>query len=159
MKLALVPGSFDPITVGHLNIIERASAMFERVYVTAFINDAKLSRFDFEARLEMMRAACSHLDNVICDTDSGMLTDYCRDKGISVVVKGVRNSQDLEYEMQMAHFNRERYPQLDTVLLCADPGNEGISSTALYDLINSGGDYEKYVPENALPIIKRLAGH
>ena len=156
MRLALVPGSFDPITKGHLNIIERASVLFDKVYVTVFINAQKTPRFDIADRLEMIDAACSHLDNIIVDSDSGMLADYCKEKGIHAVVKGARNSVDFEYETQMAHFNRERNPELDTVILCAEAGLEDISSTALYNLIKSGKSYEKYVPEGSLPILSRL---
>lgn len=156
MKKALVPGSFDPITVGHMNIIERACRMYDVVYVTVFINAAKTPRFDTSSRLEMVKAACAHLDNVICDSDDGMLADYCGDKGITAVVKGVRNSRDFEYEVEMAHYNRERNPGLDTVLLAADPGLEDISSTALCSLIKSGGDFGKYIPGPALPILEEL---
>ncbi len=156
MRSALVPGSFDPITKGHVNIIKRAAAMFDKIYVTAFINAAKTPRFDISDRLEMMRAACAHLDNVVCDTDSGMLADYCKDKGICTVVKGARNSADYEYEVKMAQFNRERNPDLDTVILPAEKGYEDISSTALYELIKSGGDYKRFLPDEAAEIIVKL---
>ena len=156
MKTALVPGSFDPPTAGHLNIIKRAAAMFDKVYVTIFINTDKTPRFDLSERFEMLVAACKGLDNVMCDTDSGMLADYCKDRGIKTVVKGARNAADFEYEVKMAHFNRERNPELDTVILPAEAGLEGISSTALYEKIKSGEDYGKFLPENVAEIINNL---
>ncbi len=156
MKTALVSGSFDPLTVGHLNIIQRASVMFDKVYVTVFINADKTPRFDVSARLEMLRVACKHLDNVICDTNDGMLADYCKEKGIQTVVKGARNAADFEYEVKMAHFNRERNPELDTVILPAEAGLEYISSTALYERIKSGEDLGKYLPDGVADIIKKL---
>lgn len=156
MRTALVPGSFDPPTVGHLNIIERASAMFDKVYVTVFINADKTPRFDVTARLEMLKAACKHLDNVICDTNDGMLADYCKNKGIQTVVKGARNAADFEYEAKMAHINRGINPELDTVILPAESALEQISSTLLYEMIKSGENFEKYLPDGVADIIKRV---
>lgn len=156
MTVALVPGSFDPITNGHLNIIKRACAMFDKVYVTVFINAQKTSRFPLEKRLEMIRAACEGLDNVVCDKNEGMLADYCREKGITAVVKGARSAVDFEYEMDMAHFNRERNPMLDTIILCAEKGLEEISSTALYNLIVEKKDYSNFVPDKVSDILKEL---
>ena len=103
----------------------------------------------------MIRTACADINNVTVDSNDGMLADYCKDKGITAVVKGARNCVDFEYEMKMAHFNRDRNPELDTVLLCAEPGYEDISSTALYALIQSGVGYEKYVPEKSLHILRK----
>lgn len=156
MKTALVSGSFDPPTSGHLNIIERASAMFDKVYVTVFINADKTPRFDVSARLEMLKTTCKHLDNVICDTDDGMLADYCKKKGIQTVVKGARNAADFEYEVKMAQFNRKRNPKLDTVILPVEAGLEDISSTALYEKIKSGEDLDKYLHDGVADIIKKL---
>lgn len=156
MKTALVAGSFDPITRGHVNVIERACAMFDKVYVTVFVNAQKKPRFETHDRLSMIKAACEHLSNVTVDSSDGMLADYCKTKDICAVVKGVRNFTDFEYEERMARFNRERNPSLDTILLCAEDGLENISSSALYDLIRSNGDYEKLVPQSSLPILKSI---
>lgn len=156
MRYALVPGSFDPITKGHVNIIERATKMFDKVYVTVFINKDKTPRFDTNDRLEMVKAACARFDNVICESDSGMLADYCKSRGITTVVKGARNSTDFEYEVKMACFNRERNPKLDTIILPAEKGYENISSTALYELIKSDGDYKKYLTDEVAGIIEQI---
>ncbi len=156
MKKALVPGSFDPITKGHLNIIERAAKMFDKVYVTVFINAQKTPRFKLEDRLEMIRAACAHIDNVVCDVNEGMLADYCKDNDICTVVKGARDSKDFDYELEMAHFNRERNPSLDTVILPAEKGLDGISSTLLYEKILTKEDFKKYLPTPVIPIIEKL---
>lgn len=153
---ALVPGSFDPITIGHMNIIKRAAKLFDRVYVTAFINAAKTPRFDADSKLEMIKAACAELDNVVCDKNDGMLADYCAENGITAVVKGVRNSADFEYEKNMAEINRDKNPELDTLFLPAEPGFEEISSSALCKLIIDGGDYEKYLPKETVDIVKKL---
>ena len=130
--------------------------MFDKVYVTVFINAQKTSRFSLEKRLEMIRAACDGLDNVVCDKNEGMLADYCREKGITAVVKGARSAVDFEYEMDMAHFNRERNPMLDTVILCAEKGYEDISSTALYEMMIEKKDYQSLVPEKVCEILKEL---
>ena len=156
MTKALVPGSFDPITIGHLSVIERAAKMYGEVFVTVFINPDKTPRFDLDSRLKMISAATAHLPNVRVDVDRGMLADYCERNGITVAVKGVRNAVDFEYEKKMAEFNKNRNPALETVLLFPEAGLEEVSSTALYALIKSGGEFEKYVPTGALEILKEL---
>ena len=156
MTKALVPGSFDPITVGHLSVIERAAKMYGEVFVTVFINPDKTPRFDIESRLNMIRAATSHLTNIRVDVDRGMLADYCERNGITVAVKGARNAVDFEYEKKMAEFNKNRNPALETVILFPEEGLEEVSSTALYELIKSGGEFEKHVPSGALEILKEL---
>ena len=108
MKRALITGSFDPITVGHLNLIERASKIFDEVFVVAFINPQKSYRFDTETRLELMRAATKHIKNARCDFSSGMVFEYVKENGIDCIVKGARNGADFEYEAQMAIFNLEK---------------------------------------------------
>lgn len=153
---ALVPGSFDPITIGHLNIIERAAKMFDTVYVTAFVNAQKTPRFKLEDKLALMRAACAHMENVRVSSCDGMLADYCIENEIGTVVKGARNSVDFEYEMKMAQYNRERAPELDTAILCVESGLEEISSSALYSLIQNDGDYERYVPTGARELLGRI---
>ncbi len=156
MKIALVPGSFDPITTGHMNIIKRATQMFDLVYVTVFINANKTARFSIDDRLEMIKAACAGYENIICDKNSGMLADYCKEKNICTVVKGVRNSIDFEYEKDMAEFNRGRNPRLDTVLLPAYSEFKDISSTKLCELLKEGSDCKKYIPSETIDIINRL---
>ncbi len=156
MIKALVPGSFDPITVGHLSIIERAAKMYGEVFVTVFINPDKTPRFSLDDRVEMIRAAVSHLQNVRVDVDRGMLADYCAKNNITVAVKGARNAVDFEYEKKMAEFNKDRNPSLDTVILFPEKDLEEVSSTSLFELIKSGKGYEKHVPDKALPILKRL---
>ena len=156
MIKALVPGSFDPITVGHLSLIERAAKMYSEVFVTVFINPDKAPRFDIESRIEMIRAAVSHLENVKVGSDCGMLADYCAKNGITVAVKGARNSVDFEYEKKMAEFNKNRNPELETVILFPENGLEEVSATKLYELIKAKGDFEKYVPESSLQILNKL---
>ncbi len=156
MIKALVPGSFDPITVGHLSVIERAAKMYGEVFVTVFINPDKTPRFNTDSRVKMIRAAVAHLSNVRVDTDTGMLADYCERNGITVAVKGARNAVDFEYEKKMAEFNKSRNPLLETVILFPEAGLEEVSSTALYELIKSNGEFEKYVPSGALEILKEL---
>lgn len=156
MTKALVPGSFDPITVGHLNIITRAAKMFDTVYVTVFVNSDKTPRFTHENRVLMIKAACQDLSNVKVSVDHGMLADYCKKNEIRAVVKGVRNNRDFEYEKKMAEFNRERNPEMDTLILFPDKNLEDVSSTRLCELLKSGKNYEYLIPEKALPILNTL---
>lgn len=156
---AIVPGSFDPITLGHLDIIKRAAAVFDTVYVMAFVNPNKRQHFTIEQKLAMMRAVCEPLDNVHCGYDGGMLADYCRDHGINVIVKGVRNAADYEYEAEMAEFNRRKNPTLDTMLLQAETGLTEISSSAVFERLVMGMSVDEMVPSEILPLLSEYMRH
>ncbi len=129
MKLAIVPGSFDPITVGHVDIIERAAKMFDMVVVAVMINDQKEYRFHIEQRAELAELACVHIPNVRVLENEGLLVDMVDSLGACAIVKGVRTAADFRYEQQMAWWNRSRNPKAETVYLPCDPKYKRISST------------------------------
>ncbi len=126
---ALFPGSFDPVTQGHQDVLRRAALLFEEIVVCVMVNPNKTGRLPITERLDRLRAAATGLSNVTIDSHTGgLLVDYCRQAGIGAVIRGVRNSHDLDYEMPMAHMNHE-LAGVETVFIAADPDHAHISST------------------------------
>lgn len=148
----LCPGSFDPITVGHLDIIERAHALFGEVVVAIGNNSQKKYMFSFEERVALVEGATQGLAGVSVEPMDGLLVDFCRDRGIPAVIKGIRFGADFDFELQMAHMNQEM-GGIETVLLPAAKGQVTLSSTIIRQVINLGGDVSGYVPENVLAAV------
>jgi pantetheine-phosphate adenylyltransferase len=147
MKTAVFPGSFDPITLGHINVIERASRCFDRVIVCVMTNCEKGHHlFTAQERVELIRSATAHLPNVEADAWDGLLADYATKKQAQVLVKGVRNASDFDSEHQMMLINKGINPALETVLFPADADYLHFSSTMVREMIRYHQDLEKYVP-------------
>ena len=140
-RRAIVPGSFDPITVGHEDLIRRALKMFDEVYVVAMVNPEKHYRFSPEEKLRLMKAACRDLPHVICDYDEGLLVAYAASHGIGTIVKGARTEADFLYEKRMAEINRSMAPEIETVILPAKEELSHISSTAVRRAMDEGRDF------------------
>ncbi len=155
MRIAVFPGSFDPVTLGHVDILARASRLFDRVYICAMVNAEKKNMFTSEERLALLRGSVAELDNVEAELWSGLLVDYAREKGAKFLVKGVRNSTDFDLEYSLARINASIEPELETVLLCADPAHIHISSTMAREMIRYGQDLTKCLPAFAADYIKR----
>lgn len=147
MKTALVPGSFDPITLGHVSVIERASLLFDRVIVCVMVNFGKQYMFSADERRQMVEDSVSHLANVTVDSWDGMLWEYARDHAIDAIVKGVRNGTDTDYELPQAYFNSQKYPQALTVFLPAEENKAQISSTLVRNSAKNSEDYRGLVPQ------------
>ncbi len=147
MKLAIYPGSFDPITLGHLDIIRRAAQCFDKVYVCVMINcDKKSPMFTPQQRLEMIRRSVEDLPNVEAELWSGLLVEYALQRQAYTLVKGVRNATDFDQEYQMAAINKGICPQLETVFLPASAAYQHFSSTMVREMIHYHQPLEKYVP-------------
>lgn len=153
MKIAIVPGSFDPMTTGHINIIERASTLFDRVFVAVMINNTKNYMFSMEERTEIARLSCAHLPNVEVIFDDGMLADLALRLDACAIVKGIRDERDYLYEFEMAQFNHRRNPNAETVFLPCEEGAREISSTAVRAKIENGEDISDIVSKNAVDYI------
>ena len=156
MSSAIYPGSFDPITLGHLDIIQRAAACFDRLYVCVMVNCEKTApMFTAEQRVALIRASVAGLDNVEVESFSGLLADYAVTKDAYVLVKGVRNATDFDQEYQMASINRGICPRLETVLLPSSAPYQHFSSTMVREMIRYGQPMEQYVPAPVAEELKR----
>ncbi|MBR3704598.1 MAG: pantetheine-phosphate adenylyltransferase [Oscillospiraceae bacterium] len=156
MKTAVCPGSFDPITAGHLDLIERAAQIFDEVIVCVAINSDKRTMFTSQERLEMARVAVQHLPNVRAELSEGLLADFARENNACALVKGVRNGMDLDWEYQLAQINRDLMPQLDTILLPARPSHLHISSTMVRDMIRYHQKLDHYLPAGVLAVLEKF---
>lgn len=157
-KKALISGSFDPVTVGHYDLVVRAAKIFDEVYVTEFVNSSKKGFFDSEERLCMLKAAFTGIPNVRVDSFGGLLVDYAREHGIGTVVKGARTAADFDYEQSMALINRSLEAELDTVIIPTKAEYMHISSTMVRELIRYGCDYSVAVPNGVAPLIGKFYG-
>lgn len=159
MNIAIYPGSFDPITLGHLDIIRRAAACFDKVYVCVMVNcEKKQPMFTPERRLELIRHSVAHISNVEVENWSGLLADYVRAKNAHILVKGVRNCADFELETQMARINQGICPGPETLLLPASAEFEHFSSTMVREMIRYHQPLEKYVPAPVAEELMRQRG-
>jgi pantetheine-phosphate adenylyltransferase len=158
MRRAVCPGSFDPITNGHLDVIERASEFFDEVIVAVGINASKNRLFEHDERVEMIREATSHLGNVKVDTFQGLIVDFCNAHQVRAIVKGLRAVSDFDYELQMAHMNRS-LAGVDTLFMPAAPHYSFLSSSLVKEVATYGGDVSGLVPEAVLSRLReRLSG-
>ncbi len=153
MRRAVCPGSFDPITNGHLDVIERASSLFDEIVVVVGINQSKNRLFEPDERVEMIREATSYLPNVSVDTFKGLLVDFCVAHDIKAIVKGLRAVSDFDYELQMGQMNHS-LAKVDTLFMPADPHYSFLSSSLVKEVATYGGDVSKLVPEAVLRRLK-----
>lgn len=140
------PGSFDPVTVGHMDLIERASRLFEEVTVAVLHNPSKSGCFPVEKRLEMLSRTCAHLPNVQIKSFGGLLVDFAVQEQAGIVVRGLRAVTDFESEFQMAQLNHQICPQVETLFLMTSPETAYISSSAVREIAAFGGDISAFVP-------------
>lgn len=145
MKRAVCPGSFDPLTYGHLDIIERAAKQFDEVVVAVLVNRTKASLFTVEERIALIQQTTKHLPNVRVDSWSGLLVDYCRDNGVDCIVKGLRAVSDFDYELQMAQVNLSQ-SGVETMFMATSPDHSFLSSSLVKELAHYGGDVSSMVP-------------
>jgi pantetheine-phosphate adenylyltransferase len=144
--VAIYPGSFDPITSGHLDVIERGSRLFDRLIVSILRNEAKAPLFTIEERMQMLAEVTSRFENVEIDCFDGLLANYALERGARVILRGIRAVSDYEYELQMALMNRRLQPQLETVFLLAGEQFSFISSKLVKEVIGLGGNISDFVP-------------
>lgn len=157
MKKAIYPGSFDPVTNGHLEIIKRASLLFDKLIVLISVNPNKTSSFTVDERTDFLRRVCYDIPNVQIDSCSGLIVDYFKEHKCEIIVKGLRAMSDFETEFQMAHVNKHLCPGAETVFLCADSQSTYLSSSMVRQIATFGGDISPFVPDAIKnDIIKRL---
>ncbi|HAE61161.1 MAG TPA: pantetheine-phosphate adenylyltransferase [Eubacteriaceae bacterium] len=147
MRIAVYPGSFDPMTKGHLDIIERGSKMFDKLVVAILVNSSKTPCFTTQERMDMISESVSHLENVVVEHFEGLLVHYMEKNNYQYVLRGLRALADFENEFQMASMNKKLYPDIEVVILMTNIKYSFISSTLIREIIKFGGDLKDMVPE------------
>lgn len=147
MKTAVYPGSFDPVTLGHLNIIRRASRIFDKLYVCVAVNSAKSPAFSVEERVDFLKRSTARFGNVIVESSDKLLVDYAREREIGVIVKGLRAVSDYENEFQMALINKKMAPEIDTMFLTSDAKYTFLSSTVVKEVAKYGAKLDDFFTE------------
>lgn len=153
MRTAIYPGSFDPTTFGHLDIIERSSKLFDQLIVAVLNNSAKESLFSVEERVDMLKMLTAGCPNVRVDSFEGLLIDYARRMDAGFLVRGLRAVSDFEYELQIAQTNHVEYPEIDTIFLTTSLNYSYLSSTIVREFASYGGDIRQFVPAEIIPLI------
>ena len=154
MRRAVFPGSFDPITLGHEDIVRRAVPLFDEIIVAVGVNSTKKSRFSLEQKVEMLNAVFSDLPQVIVQSFEGLTADFCASEDAGFLLRGVRNSSDFEYESTIAQMTKKLSPSLETVILFTKEVYSSISSTVVREIIANAGDVSAFVPNAVLDHIK-----
>ena len=155
MKIAIYPGSFDPVTSGHLNIIRRAAKIFDKLIVCVMVNAGKKPMFTQEERVALIRRVTEDLANVEVDCSDELLAEYAKRKGSCVIVKGLRAGSDFENEFQMALINHKINPDLDTMFLTAEQQYTYLSSSMVKELGHYNVDLKDFLPEEIIPVVKK----
>lgn len=147
MRKAVYPGSFDPISNGHLDIIKRASKLFDEVHIVVSYNMIKNYSFTVEERIEMLKKVTEGLNNIVISSWDGLVVSYCKNNGIKVIIRGMRNYSDYETEFSLFQYNKDIYPECETILLMPTTKNQVVSSSAIKELVTFGCAIDKYVPK------------
>ncbi|GAA5124684.1 pantetheine-phosphate adenylyltransferase [Haloechinothrix salitolerans] len=147
MRRAVCPGSYDPVTNGHLDVIERSAGLFDEVVVAVLINKSKKGLFSIDERMDMLRTVTAHLPNVRIDSWYGLLVDYCTENAIAAITKGLRAVSDFDYELQMAQMNK-RLSGVDTLFMSTNPEFSFLSSSLIKEVATHGGDVTGLVPDH-----------
>jgi pantetheine-phosphate adenylyltransferase len=158
MSGAVCPGSFDPVTLGHIDILERAAAQFDEVIVALLGNPSKKSLFGIEERIEMIQEATTDLPNVRAESGSGLVVDFARDRGLTAIVKGLRTGTDFEYELQMAQMNKH-VAGVDTFFVATTPRYSFVSSSLAKEVASMGGDISDLLPETVNRRLREKLGN
>ncbi|MEN9333671.1 MAG: hypothetical protein RLY35_851 [Bacteroidota bacterium] len=145
-RIAVFPGSFDPITKGHVNVVERSAQLFDEIIVGIGTNTSKNYMFPLEQRLNWCKASFEHLKNVRVETFHGLTIDYCQSIGADYLLRGIRNGGDFEYERSIAHMNKSLHPNIETVLIFTDPQFAFVHSTIVREVIRNKGDVSSFLP-------------
>lgn len=154
MRKAIYPGSFDPITNGHLDIIKRSANLFDELVIGVLNNSAKNPLFSIDERVNIIKELTKDIPNVTVDSFDGLLVDYAASVDASVVIRGLRAVTDFEYELQIAQTNKVEYPKLETLFMTSSLQYSYLSSTIVREFASYGGDITKFVPESIIPLIQ-----
>ena len=154
MKIAICPGSFDPVTKGHVDILERSSKLFDKVIAVVLVNPTKTPTFTTEERVDLIKRVTTHIPNVEVDSYTGLVADYAQLKNAHTLIKGLRAVTDFEYEFQQALINKKLNPELETLFMVTNQESMYLSSTLVCQIAEFGGDIDMFVPEQIKDILK-----
>ena len=155
MKKAIFPGSFDPLTLGHMDIIERASKLFDEVIVVVMINSAKQCMFSIEERLNILENALKNYGNVRCCMDNGLTIDYARKEKACAIIRGIRSVKDFEYERDIASLNHHLNADIETLIMIADPKFSYVSSSVIREMVTYGQDIHDFVNDEVCSLLTK----
>lgn len=156
MNTAIYPGTFDPITNGHYNIIERCSTLFDELIVLVMINPNKSNMFSIDERVELIKKQCKGIPNVRIESYEGLLIQYANDNNCNVIIKGIRNTLDFEYETQMALINKSLKSDLETLFMVSDSKYSYVSSSTVKEIFNLNGDVKQYVSQDVMESLRKF---
>jgi pantetheine-phosphate adenylyltransferase len=152
-KIAIFPGSFDPITTGHVDVVRRAIPLFDKIIIAIGVNSQKQALYTLEQRVAWIERVFADDPSVSVASYEGLTVNFCNEKGANYILRGIRSSSDFEYEKTIAHLNNAMYPNIETILILARPELSSISSTIVREIIRGKGNVNKFVPKQ---IIKEL---
>lgn len=155
MKIAIYPGSFDPITKGHLDVLKTAAEIFDKVIIAVLINPSKKGAISVEDRVELIKASIEGMDNIEVDSFEGLTVEYAKKRGAKIVIRGLRAVSDFEYEMQLSQTNSALSADIKTIFLTTRPKYNFISSSTVKEIAFMGGDVSKFVPEVVNEYLKK----
>lgn len=148
MKIGIYPGSFDPVTLGHLDIIERSSKLVDKLIIGVLLNSSKSPLFTDKERVDLLYKATSHLNNIEIQSYNGLLVDFAKEQQADVIIRGLRAVTDFEYELQLAQTNKKLYPEVETIFLATNVNYAYLSSSVVREIARYGGDIKQFVPES-----------
>ena len=152
-KIALFPGSFDPITNAHMDILQRSLPLFDKVYVGVGLNSTKQSFFSPETRLKMLQQVFQNIPKIEVVTYEGLTVEFCKKINAQYMIRGIRSTADFEYEKAISQMNHAMHPEIESIFILSKPGYSAISSTIVRDIIRNGGDVSKFVPKEILSLV------
>ncbi len=152
-KIALFPGSFDPITNAHMDILQRSLPLFDKVYVGVGLNSTKQSFFSPETRLAMLQQIFQNNPKIEVVTYEGLTVEFCKKINAQYMIRGIRSTADFEYEKAISQMNHAMHPEIESIFILSKPGYSAISSTIVRDIIRNGGDVSKFVPKEILSLV------
>ena len=152
-RIAVFPGSFDPITCGHESVIRRAAPLFDKIIVAIGVNAEKKGYFDLETRLDMIAASFLDIDKIVVDTYSGLTVNYCKEQDANFLLRGLRTSADFEFERSIGQVNNQLDKDVETIFMLTQPEHTSLNSSIVRDILRHKGDVAKFVPQAALNII------
>jgi len=151
-KIAVFPGTFDPVTIGHVDIVNRASELFDEIIIAIGVNTKKTTLFDLQVRKQWIQTAFANNPKVRIESYEGLTVDFCKKMGAKFLLRGLRNGTDFDYESHIAQLNKALWNDIETVFIMCDPAMSYVSSTLIRDLIIHKADYARYLPEVVTPV-------